>query len=133
MDTTKSDKYIEAVGRRKAAVARVRIYPGKKGAILVNDKPLDKYFEVKRFENAARQSYDLGKAGMEVTVKVSGGGKMAQSEAIRLGLARALTKHDENLRGELKKAGYLMRDPREVERKKFGLKKARRAPQWSKR
>ncbi|MFZ2193391.1 MAG: 30S ribosomal protein S9 [Candidatus Moraniibacteriota bacterium] len=132
----KAEKYFYAVGKRKTAIAQVRIYPTKKPVeMLINDKKATKYFSV-------ATSVDLTKApflitGAEdkfnVTVRVAGGGINAQMEAIRLGISRALIKFDETLRKSLKSNGLLTRDSRVVERKKPGLKKARRAPQWAKR
>lgn len=139
--------YIEGVGRRKTAVARVRIfsaakkdsdceaYLSSKDLFEVNEKSLGEYFSLVRDAKAACSPLEkvsvLG--SIRVTVKVEGGGLAAQAEAIRHGLSRALEVHNPEFRPLLKKAGYLTRDPRMVERKKYGLKKARRAPQWSKR
>ena len=133
--TKKDDKYYEGIGRRKTAVARVRIYEDGKGTFLVNDKKLEEHFPVEVRQKISREAFDKAPGGdkFSTTVKVSGGGKTAQAEAIRLGVARALEIYDGELRGELKRAGYLKRDPRVKERKKFGLKKARKAAQWSKR
>lgn len=133
MATTK--KYIEAIGRRKTAIARVRVtLGGSKASFTVNDKPLDEYFPQKELQTVAREAFIATKTdGATVTVKTTGGGIRTQAEAIRLGSARALIADDKELRTTLKPAGYLKRDPRIVERKKFGLKKARKAPQWSKR
>jgi small subunit ribosomal protein S9 len=128
-----SKKYIEGVGRRKTATARVRIYEGK-GDYLVNEKPLKDYFKVERFIKTALAPFELLKIkDMYFTVKVKGGGIMAQSEAVRHGLSRALVKFNASFKKLLREAGFLTRDPRMVERKKYGLKKARRAPQWQKR
>jgi small subunit ribosomal protein S9 len=128
-----SKKYIEGVGRRKTATARVRIYEGK-GDYLVNEKPLKDYFKVERFIKTALAPFELLKIkDMYFTVKVKGGGIMAQSEAVRHGLSKALVKFNESFKKLLREAGFLTRDPRMVERKKYGLKKARRAPQWQKR
>ena len=128
-----SKKYIEGIGRRKTATARVRIYQGK-GDFLVNEKPLKDYFKFERFIKTTLAPFELLKIkDMYFTVKVKGGGIMAQSEAIRHGLSRALVKFDDSFKKLLREAGYLTRDPRMVERKKYGLKKARRAPQWQKR
>ncbi|MGC9605666.1 MAG: 30S ribosomal protein S9 [Minisyncoccia bacterium] len=128
-------KYFEAVGRRKTAVARVRLFPGKETRYEVNGKALEAYFPVKEMQITASESMKNAKAAEKfmVSAKIRGGGIAAQSEALRLGIARALTVYDQNLRGPLKKAGYLKRDARAKERRKFGLKKARKAPQWSKR
>ncbi len=133
---TKTDsKYFEAVGRRKTAIARVRLFETTKPHHVCNDKPLDVYFATKDLQGLALES--LTKAGLQdkfsISAKLNGGGTSSQAESVRLGVARALLKYDLTLRGDLKKAGYLKRDPRAVERKHFGLKKARRAPQWSKR
>jgi small subunit ribosomal protein S9 len=126
-----TEKYIEGIGRRKTASARVRITPAKKFSIVVNDKPFETYFPTKDLQRTALES--LGERSMMVTVHVHGGGISSQAESIRLGVARALLKYDPALRLDLKKKGFLTRDQRSVERKKFGLKKARRAPQFSKR
>lgn len=127
-------KYIEAVGRRKTAVARVRLSQGKP-SFHVNDKGFDQYFTLPRLRELALAS--LKNLKMEdkfiMTAKVVGGGVKAQAEAIRHGIARALVKHDAELKTRLRGEGFLTRDPRMVERKKYGLKKARRAPQWAKR
>ena len=121
-------------GRRKKAVARVRLVAGK-GAIVVNKRELDEYFGLDTLKTIVRQPLELtdtlGK--FDVLVNVQGGGFTGQAGAIRHGIARALTKADESLRPALKKAGFLTRDPRMKERKKYGLKAARRAPQFSKR
>ena len=129
-------KYFYAVGKRKTAIAQVRIYPTKKPVeMLVNDKEANKYFSVDRFEITAKSAFVI--TGLEekfnTTVKVIGGGVNAQAEAIRLGVSRALIKFDETLRRALKDNGFLTRDSRVVERKKPGLKKARKSPQWAKR
>lgn len=133
---TTKPKYIQAVGRRKTSVAQVRIYPGtKKKGIIINDKKLVDYFPI--FEHQEKVMAPLKKASLgdefPITVVVRGGGLSAQAEAIRHGLSQALIKLDQDLRLTLKKAGYLARDPRMRERKKFGLKRARRAAQWRKR
>jgi small subunit ribosomal protein S9 len=133
-------RYYEAVGRRKTAVARVRLFTCRpfeddKGKILVNGKPYFEFFptlELRQITDAAlRKMKSLNR--FEATVKVKGGGLRGQAEAIRHGLARALVKFNPDFRKKLKRAGYLRRDPRMKERKKPGLKKARRAPQWQKR
>ncbi len=129
-------KYFEGVGRRKTAVARVRFYPSTKdeNSFIVNGLDYKKYFPLARFRQSAVGPLRVlkDKKG-ETEVSVKGGGVMAQSEAIKLGLARALVKLDPDLKKELRAFGHLTRDPRMVERKKYGLKKARRAPQWTKR
>lgn len=121
-------------GRRKKSVARVRLVSGS-GNILINDRPLDDYFGLETLKVIVRQPLLLTDTlnKFDVLCKVAGGGFTGQAGAIRHGIARALLKVDEELRPALKKAGYLTRDPRMKERKKYGLKKARRAPQFSKR
>jgi small subunit ribosomal protein S9 len=128
-----SNKYIEAIGRRKTSVARVRITKASKASILINEKSLADYFPVKDDQSKVSAPFTHLDQKFETTVLVKGGGINSQAEAIRLGLSRALIVHDAELRKELKKEGYLKRDPRAKERRKFGLKKARKAPQWSKR
>jgi small subunit ribosomal protein S9 len=132
---TATKKYIEAIGRRKTAVARVRVtLGGSKASFIVNDKPIEEYFPLAEHQMVARESLTATKTeGATVTVQTKGGGIHAQAEAIRLGIARALLVSDKEFRSTLKPAGYLMRDPRKVERKKPGLKKARKSPQWAKR
>ncbi|MEN9405201.1 MAG: hypothetical protein RLY47_160 [Candidatus Parcubacteria bacterium] len=132
---TATKKYIEAIGRRKTAVARVRVtLGGSKASFIVNDKPIEVYFPLAEHQMVARESLTATKTeGATVTVQTKGGGIHAQAEAIRLGIARALLVSDKEFRSTLKPAGYLMRDPRKVERKKPGLKKARKSPQWAKR
>ena len=126
--------YFSGTGRRKNSVARVRVYSGT-GKIIINDRDIDDYFGLETLKLIVRQP--LAVAGVEgkfdIVVRVSGGGVSGQAGAIRHGLSRALLVYDENLRPELKKAGFLTRDPRMKERKKYGLKAARRAPQFSKR
>ena len=126
--------YFYGTGRRKNSVARVRVYSGT-GKIIINDRDIDDYFGLETLKLIVRQP--LSVAGVEgkfdLVVRVSGGGVSGQAGAIRQGLSRALLVYDENLRPELKKAGFLTRDPRMKERKKYGLKAARRAPQFSKR
>jgi len=132
---TKEEKYIEAVGRRKTAIARVRIWTKGEKGIIVNEKPYDLYFptiDLHKIVNAPLELLKLGDK-FKITAKVYGGGIHSQAEAIRHGLARALVKMNPDFKKKLKRAGFLTRDPRERERKKPGLKRARRAPQWSKR
>ncbi len=128
-------KYIYAVGRRKSAIAQVRLYQKGSGQVIVNDRPLEDYFPTGTLQQAALaplmemnllDSHDM-------TVKVVGGGVKGQADAVKLGVARALNLEDEGHRPLMKKAGFLTRDARVKERKKFGLRGARRAPQWSKR
>ncbi len=122
-----------AVGRRKKAIARVRLVPGS-GNIVINKRDIDNYFGLETLKMTVRQPLVLTKTtGFDVLVNVNGGGLTGQSGAIRHGISRALIKANPELRPELKKAGFLTRDPRMKERKKYGLKGARRAPQFSKR
>jgi small subunit ribosomal protein S9 len=121
-------------GRRKKSVARVRLVPGE-GKITVNKREIETYFGLETLRVIVNQPLVLTgtKEKFDVIVNVHGGGFTGQAGAIRHGITRALMKADENLRPELKKAGFVTRDPRMKERKKYGLKKARRAPQFSKR
>ena len=138
-ETTKG-RYIEAVGRRKTSTARVRISQSTKAHFIVNDLDAKEYFKT---EDQRRLILDPMVKGMtgegkadtkwSVEAHVTGGGIHSQAEAVRHGLSRALVESDATLRGELKSLGFLKRDPRAKERRKFGLKKARKAPQWSKR
>ena len=122
-----------AVGRRKSAVARVRLVAGD-GKIVINGRDIDNYFGYETLKMTVRQPLELTKvSGYDVMVNVNGGGLTGQAGAIRHGISRALCKANPDLRGDLKKAGFLTRDPRMKERKKYGLKAARRAPQFSKR
>ena len=122
--------YFYGTGRRKKSVARVRVYPGT-GKIIINDRDIDNYFGLETLKLIVRQPLALTETSekFDVICKVQGGGVTGQAGAIRHGLSRALLQHDENLRPLLKKAGFLTRDPRMKERKKYGLKGARRAPQ----
>jgi len=129
------ERYWEAVGRRKTAVARVRLFTKGDKGIFVNGKPLAEYFQPVKHQGIVEDALKKMKSleRFRVTVKVSGGGLTAQAEAARHGTARALIKFNPDFRKRLRRAGFLTRDPRMKERKKFGLKKARRAPQWAKR
>ncbi len=127
------EKYIEAVGRRKTSVARVRITPASKTSISVNDKELEKYFPTPMLQKTVLSVFNDTEDKFLVTAKLNGGGISSQAEALRHGLARALVSYQPNLRTKLKVKGFLKRDPRAKERRKFGLKKARKAPKWSKR
>lgn len=122
-------------GRKKQSIARVRLVPNGKGLFVINGKHIDEYFGLGTLKLVANQALVLtGSEGkFDVYVNVNGGGLSGQAGAIRHGIARALVKADENLKPELKKAGYLTRDSRIKERKKYGLKKARKAPQFRKR
>lgn len=133
MEKTKADRYIETVGRRKTSVARVRLTPASKTSFEVNGKDLHEYFTIKDMQAIVKEPLTDNPEKFKITAKIVGGGIHSQSEAMRHGIARALVEGDEMLRKTLKKAGYLKRDPRAKERRKFGLKKARKAPQWSKR
>jgi len=135
-----TEKYFEAVGRRKTSTARVRMTPGTKSSFVVNGKDVKDYFqteESRRLVHAPVSSLET--EGQEkpikwsIEAKVNGGGFHSQAEAVRHGISRALVESNGELRGGLKSLGYLKRDPRAKERRKFGLKKARKAPQWSKR
>lgn len=129
-------RYYESVGRRKTAVARIRIIE-QPGEIIVNQKDYQKYFPISRLQQIVIDPLKKAEAmqNWSVSAIVRGGGISAQAEAIRHGIARALIKHntDAGFRKQLKSAGFLKRDPRVKERRKFGLKKARKSPQWSKR
>lgn len=124
-----------ATGRRKKAIARVRLVPNGNGKITINKKDIDEYFEHETLKYIVRQPLELtnNTTKFDICVNVEGGGYTGQAGAIRLGIARALVLSEENLKPELKKAGFLTRDSRMKERKKYGLKKARKAPQFSKR
>lgn len=128
-------KYIETIGRRKTSTARVRMTPSTKQSYEINGKDLATYFATEALQKAVTDAFTAldSKGHYTVTIKVSGGGISSQSEAIRHGISRGLVKEDETQKTTLKKAGFLKRDPRMKERRKFGLKKARKAPQWSKR
>ncbi len=129
-----AEEFFRGTGRRKESVARVRIYPGT-GDVTVNNRPLDNYFPNRRhrIEALAPLVHLELKGNYNVVAKIEGGGMSGQAGALRLGIARALVESDETLRGELKKGGYLTRDARIKERKKYGLKGARKRPQFSKR
>lgn len=129
-----SNTYYYGTGRRKNSVARVRVYPGT-GKITINDRDIDNYFGLETLKLIVRQPLALTETAekFDVVCRVNGGGVTGQAGAIRHGISRALLQYDESLRSTLKKAGFLTRDPRMKERKKYGLKGARRAPQFSKR
>lgn len=128
-------KYTNGLGRRKTSIAQVRVYEKGKGNIFINNVELNKYFPTKILQDKVLLPLQqTAKEGLvDVYAKILGGGKNGQAEALRLGISIALTKIDKELRTTLKKLGLLTRDSRMVERKKPGLKKARRAPQWAKR
>ena len=128
-----SGRYIEGIGRRKTAVARVRLVKGE-GKVFVGDRALKDYFQVPRLRDAVMAPFTRLKIdNFDVRAKVQGGGVNSQAEAIRLGIARALVASDASLKKQLRTLGFMTRDSRAVERKKPGLKKARRSPQWAKR
>lgn len=131
----KPAQYFETVGKRKTAVARVRIFTKGKNEILVNEKPYQDYFFTPELQQIATDSLRKMKSldKFRISVKIRGGGIYAQAEAVRHGIARGLVKFNPDFRKRLRRVGYLTRDPRARERKKFGLKRARRAPQWKKR
>ena len=126
--------FFYGTGRRKKSIARVRVYAGS-GKIIINDREIDDYFGLETLKLIVRQPLALTELTdkFDIICRVTGGGVTGQAGAIRHGLARALLQYDESLRPALKKAGFLTRDPRMKERKKYGLKGARRAPQFSKR
>ena len=132
---TKTEKYYEAVGRRKSATARVRLFEADKPEFLINDKPANEYFKTTVLQHRVREPLEKTEnlGNFKVSVKVSGSGTSSQADAIALGVARALLVVDENNRVALRNADLLKRDPRIKERKKPGLRKARKRPQWSKR
>ena len=127
--------YLYGTGRRKSSVARVHVYPNGTGSITINGRSIDEYFGLETLKTVVRQPLTLTEtlARFDVIVNVHGGGYTGQAGAIRHGIARALVKADADLKDAIKKAGFLTRDPRMKERKKYGLKAARRAPQFSKR
>ena len=131
---TSAKPYFYGTGRRKKSVARVRLYPGS-GVITVNGKNIDEYFGLETLKLIINQPFGVTESTgkFDIVANVKGGGLSGQAGAIRHGLSRALVKADETYKPALKKAGFLTRDPRMKERKKYGLKAARRAPQFSKR
>jgi len=133
----KDDKetYFEAVGRRKTSIARVRMFEAPKNSFTINDKDIDAYFPTETLRMTVKEPMVKSKVSkkFKVTVLLKGGGISSQAGAMRHGISRALLVFDSELRKKLKQAGFIKRDPRAKERRKFGLKKARKAPQWSKR
>lgn len=129
------EKYFEAVGRRKTAIARVRLFTRGEKSFIINDKNLENYFPTLELQQIAKNPLEKMSCldNFRILVKIKGGGLHSQAEAIRLGLSRGLILFNPNFVKRLKKFNYLTRDPRMKERKKFGLKRARRAPQWQKR
>ncbi len=132
---TKQSRYYEAKGGRKTAVARVRLFTSAQGDIVVNGKDFKDYFRDTHLQNEVLKPLETMNVRdkLGATVKVAGGGLRGQAEAVRHGIARALTIFNEDFRKRLRRSGFLTRDARMVERKKYGLRKARRAPQWAKR
>ncbi len=132
---TGNRKFIYAIGRRKSAIARIRLYAKGAGTFVVNGKPLVNYFPTAILQQAAIRPLTVANMAdqYDAVVDVIGGGPRGQSDAMKLAVARALVKSDAGYKITIKKAGLLTRDPRVKERKKFGLKRARRAPQWAKR
>ena len=130
-----TNKYFEAVGRRKTAIARVQLFPNPKAGYEINGKSLESYFPIREMQITATEAITHAKVTEKfmVTAKLSGSGISSQAEALRHGIARALLVYDIQTRSKLKKLGFLKRDPRAKERRKFGFKKARKSPQWSKR
>jgi len=133
--TETKDKYIGSVGRRKTAIASVRLYEGKNNEIIVNGKDYTEYFPTAEMKAIVIEPFAVAKLPVKIgiTAVLKGGGIHSQAEALRHGIARAILSFDIELRKKLKKEGLLKRDPRAKERRKFGLKKARKAKQWSKR
>ena len=131
----KLERYWEAVGRRKKAIARIRLFTRGDKTIIVNDKPYGEYFNTKEQQKVSEESLQKMKSvnRFHVSARVSGGGLNAQAESIRHGIARALVEFNSDFRKRLRRSGFLTRDPRMKERKKFGLKSARKRPQWKKR
>lgn len=132
-NTTK--EYYRAIGRRKTATASVRLYKASKTTYTINGKDFTEYFPTAELKKIVTGAFETATPAekFEVVATTKGGGSHAQAEAVRHGISRALVIYDTELRSPLKKAKMLKRDPRQVERKKFGLKKARKSPQWSKR
>ncbi len=133
--SSQADRYYESQGRRKTAIARVRVWTKGGKEFLINQKPIEKYFQVPEVQKIPMAPLEKMKCidKFRISVIVKGGGVISQAEAIRHGISRVLIIFNPDFRKRLKKAGFLKRDPRMRERKKFGLKRARRAPQWKKR
>lgn len=135
MTTVTTEKYFSAIGRRKTSNAQVRITPASKTSYEINGRELASYFPTKEMQATVQQPFITAKLTQKfkVTVIARGGGQVGQAVAVQHGISRALLEYDKELRRLLKPAGHLKRDPRAKERRKFGLKKARKSPQWSKR
>lgn len=130
----KEEKYTEGIGRRKTSIARVRLTPAGKNSFDINGRALTAYFPTAELRRIVEEPFNIAKAGsFKLSARIKGGGVHSQAEALRHGISNALSLHNEALRKGLKVEGFLKRDPRSKERRKFGLKKARKAPQWSKR
>lgn len=131
----KPERYFEATGRRKTSVARVRLFTRGEKVFLVNEKPFNNYFQSFELQQIVKSALEKMKCldKFRIIVKVSGGGIHSQAEAVRHGISRALVEFNLDFKKRLKRAGFLTRDSRMRERKKFGLKRARKAPQWAKR
>ncbi|MQG17639.1 MAG: 30S ribosomal protein S9 [SAR202 cluster bacterium] len=129
------ERYYYGTGKRKTSVARVKIYNGDSNSIIVNNKPMEEYFNWQPWQDTVKQALNVSNNlnNFRVEAKVYGGGVNSQAEAIRHGITRALIAYDENLKKELRQAGLVTRDSRIKESKKYGLKRARRAPQYTKR
>ena len=129
------ERYYYGTGKRKTSVARVKIYNGDSNSIIVNNKPMEEYFNWQPWQDTVKQALSVSNNlnNFRVEAKVYGGGVNSQAEAIRHGITRALIAYDENLKKELRQAGLVTRDSRIKESKKYGLKRARRAPQYTKR
>jgi small subunit ribosomal protein S9 len=132
MSATK-EKYIEAVGRRKTSIARVRLTPASKTTVVVNEREFENYFPTVELRTVVLSALADLPNKYAITAKLVGGGISGQAQALRHGISRAIIADEPELRTKLKVKGFLKRDPRAKERRKFGLKKARKAPQWSKR
>jgi small subunit ribosomal protein S9 len=135
MATATEKRYIEKMGRRKTSSARVRITPASKMSIVINEKPVDEYFATAEMQNIVNEPFTVSATAQKfnITVVAKGGGIHSQAEAVRHGIAQALVEFDTDNKTTIKKAKLLTRDSRAKERRKFGLKKARKSPQWSKR
>ncbi len=133
--TTKEKEYFRAIGRRKTSTAVVKLIKATKNSYTINGKDFTEYFKTAELKKIVTSAFETASPAekFEVVVTTKGGGIHSQAESVRHGISRALVLNDSELRGVLKKAKMLKRDPRQVERKKFGLKKARKSPQWSKR
>ncbi len=128
-------KYIQSIGRRKTAIAQVRLTPGGSGQIVVNNRPMKEYFTVTTQQDTVLEPLKTtGKTeSLDISVRAIGGGVAGQADAVKMGIARALVKYDESLKSTIKAEGFLTRDARKKERKKFGKRGARRSKQWRKR